>query len=215
MIALGLTTSTPHGSVALVGPAGVLAAVSYSELTLHAEKLFAAVDELLLQAGLKREAIGCVACDVGPGSFTGVRVGVAAASGVSLGLAIPTVGVLSLRAMAEPILGAGADEVIAVLDAQKSEVFLASFDREGKLNGAPRHIAKSDAHTELLVAAGRGVALCGAVLDELGLAEQRSLLLGSEWPRAEEIARVALSEPRFGRLEPVYVRAPDAKPRAT
>lgn len=215
MIALGLTTSTPHGSVALVGPAGVMAAVGYSELTLHAEKLFAAVDELLLQAGLKRDAIGCVACDVGPGSFTGVRVGVAAASGISLGLKIPTVGVLSLRAMAEPLLRSGVEEVIAVLDAQKSEVFLASFDRQGRLRSPPRHVAKSDARAELVEAAARGATLCGAVLAELGLADQRSPLVGSELPLAEEIARVALAEPRFGQLEPVYVRAPDAKPRAT
>lgn len=215
MIALGLTTSTPRGSAALVGPTGVLAAVSYSELTLHAEKLFAAVDELLAEVGVRREQIGLVACDVGPGSFTGVRVGVAAACGVSLGLGIPTCGVLSLRAMAAPVLRAGVREVVAVLDAQKSEVFLASFQGDGTLVAAPRHVAKDEARVELEAALARGASLCGAVLDELGLGDRRNRAAATELPHAEEIARVALAEPSFGRLEPVYVRAPDAKPRAT
>lgn len=213
MIALGLSTSTPQGSVALVETGGaVLAEVSYAELVLHAERLFATVDEALARAGVARPQIGLVACDVGPGSFTGIRVGVAAAAGIAMGLGIPAVGVSSLRAMAEPVLAEGAAcPVVALLDAQKSEVFMATFDAQGELLIPAEHRAQAALAERLSERSAAGQLLCGAVLEALGLGHLAHPAPGARLPSAAWIARLALRG-SAGPLDPVYVRPPDAKP---
>ena len=100
MRVLALSTSTPRGSAALVRDGEVVAAVAYVDLQGHAERIFEAVDAVLAQAGEPRSAVEGLGCDVGPGSFTGVRVGVASAKGMALGLGLPLAGVVSLEAMA-------------------------------------------------------------------------------------------------------------------
>ena len=100
MKVLALSTSTPRGSAAVLEGDRVLGAASYEDLAAHAERLFSAIDEALRAAGVARNAIEQLACDVGPGSFTGVRVAVSAAKGIALALGARVVPVASLEAMA-------------------------------------------------------------------------------------------------------------------
>src|SRR4051812_25416291 len=100
MKVLALSTSTPRGSVAVVDDGAVLASVAYVDLKSHAERIFGSIDLALAKAGLERSTIAAVACDLGPGSFTGVRVGVASAKGIALALGVPVFGVSSLEVMA-------------------------------------------------------------------------------------------------------------------
>lgn len=218
MLVLGLSTSTPRGSVALASERGVLAASDYLELRAHAGRLMLAVDELFRSSGVDRAELGTIACDVGPGSFTGIRIAVAAANGIALALGLPTVGVPSLEIMAHGVreLREGA-EIVAALDAQKDEIYLGVSRPAApiELSCASRALVVERLHE----ARARGAVLVGDVLQSLGI----EATLGGprvELPDASVLA-LTVARMRAGRgaapgpLEPVYVRAPDAKPRAT
>ncbi|WP_437289681.1 tRNA (adenosine(37)-N6)-threonylcarbamoyltransferase complex dimerization subunit type 1 TsaB [Sorangium sp. So ce406] len=260
---LALSTSTPRGSAALLdaadldGPAliaalpsggcsaglasapdagaRVLAATTYADLHGHAERIFGVIDEVLAAAGMPAAGVGALGCDVGPGSFTGVRVAVAAAKGVALALDVPAAGVTSLEAMAAAAFAAGAaspgDLLVPLIDAKKGEVFLAAFDRPAAPpEGPPRHLPRDAVFDAVAaLAAGRRIVVVGAVAEEIEalrpLAARGEAL---DFPDAVWIGRIAIDRLRTaaaggerGRavtehdaalLEPLYVRAPDAKP---
>src|SRR5262245_57876164 len=100
MRVLALSTSTARGSVALVEDDRVLGADSYQDLEGHAERIFGALERTFGMASVSPSAPVGFACDIGPGSFTGVRVGVASVKGIALARSAPLVGVVSLQAMA-------------------------------------------------------------------------------------------------------------------
>jgi tRNA threonylcarbamoyladenosine biosynthesis protein TsaB len=215
MIVLGLSTSTRLGSAALYGTA--LAAMrSYDTVDRHGERLVGLVDELVRSEGLQRSSIGAVACDVGPGSFTGVRVALAAAHGIALALRVPLVGVGSLESMAASTGDLpSTQEVVAVLDARKNELFLGSF--RGGLAIAPlEHLPILLALQRLRLAAESGARLVGEVPPEAS-ALFESLSIEAKLPDALTVARLGakrLAEGFDGPVEPIYVRAPDAKTTA-
>jgi tRNA threonylcarbamoyladenosine biosynthesis protein TsaB len=184
----------------------------------HAERLIGLVTAAFAEAGWARNGVDLVACGVGPGSFTGIRIGMAAAKGLALAWDRPIVGVGSLEAMAAalPDQARGVDGIAALLDARKREVFLAVYGPEGDVLAPPSHIALervaatlSALDTRKLVAVGEA-----AVSVELGAVP----VYRSEWtdlPDARTIARLAaLRMERTGpddvaALEPLYVRPPD------
>src|SRR5438552_3135763 len=122
---LGIETSTSQASVALLEGGRVVLARAHARPKQSAERLLPLIAELLEEAGWPRSSLDRIGVSVGPGSFTGLRVGIACAQGLSLGLGIPLVGVTSLQAMAravpESILGLRC----AILDARRAEVFAA------------------------------------------------------------------------------------------
>ena len=139
MIVLGLDTSTPSTAVAVRladgrttqarddPPAGAHPG--------HATRLLAMTHELLAVAGIGWSQIDRIAVGLGPGTFTGLRVGIATARGVAQSLSIELVGVSSLRALALPVLTVGSEEgaegesdaLLAVADARRGEVFAAAY----------------------------------------------------------------------------------------
>jgi tRNA threonylcarbamoyladenosine biosynthesis protein TsaB len=156
----------------------------------QAERLMPLLEEMLGEAGIAWADLCAIGVGTGPGNFTGVRISVAAARGLALGLGIPAIGVSALEAMA---LGA-ARPVSAMIDARRDEVYVQSFADDGP--GPAQLIA---------AAAGPG-ALSGEVVG-LGGAAPR-------YPLAEAIARIAAS--RIGepqpRPAPFYLRGADAAP---
>ena len=229
---LAISTSTPRGSAAVFDGDRLLGASVYTDLEGHAERIFLAAAEALTAAGVTVASIEAFACDLGPGSFTGVRVGVAAAKGMALGRGAPLVGVGSLEAMAAEAFASGragpADLVVAALDAKKQELFLAAFDQAGAVCWTPRHVPRAEAAA--LVLAGPGAALpSGGLLRVVGevVAEDPALAPyvlrapTTDLPDAAAVARVALGRLALGGdwdpelLEPLYVRPPDAKPMAS
>ncbi|WP_437816762.1 tRNA (adenosine(37)-N6)-threonylcarbamoyltransferase complex dimerization subunit type 1 TsaB [Sorangium sp. So ce1078] len=261
---LALSTSTPRGSVALLDAADLdgyaeaatprggalsaaelvaasaagarlLAATTYADLHGHAERIFGAIDEVLAAAGMPAAAVQALGCDVGPGSFTGVRVAVAAAKGVALALDVPVAGVTSLEAMAAAAFACGAaspgDLLVPLIDAKKGEVFLAAFDRPaGAPEMPPRHLPRDAAFDAVAsLAAGRRVVVVGAVAEEIeGLRPLAARGEALDFPDAVVIGRLAIDRLRAAALggeraraaaehdpallDPLYVRAPDAKP---
>ncbi len=124
---LALDTSTEFLSLALwqhgaVAVREMLAGQKHSELVLPL------VRELLDEAGLQLADLDGIAFGMGPGSFTGLRIGCGVAQGLVYGANLPVVGVCTLEALAQQ---AGADRVIACLDARMNEVYHAAYQREG------------------------------------------------------------------------------------
>jgi tRNA threonylcarbamoyladenosine biosynthesis protein TsaB len=225
---LALSTSTPRGSAVVVEGGNVLGTGGYVDLQGHAERLFEAIDMALAAAGLDRGAVAAVACDQGPGSFTGVRVGVASAKGIALGLAVPLAGVISLEAMAAAAFGEGAaasdDVVVAAIDAKKDEVFVAAYTVvDGVVHElTPPRCAPRAASALEVPGETRRIVIIGEVVASLeppppGLARGPALdLPDAAWVGRLAAIRLAVAgsgDPAL--VEPLYVRPPDAKPLAT
>jgi tRNA threonylcarbamoyladenosine biosynthesis protein TsaB len=234
---LALSTSTHRGSAAVLDGDRVIGASGYADLGGHAERIFSAVTEALDAAGTTRSDIELVATDIGPGSFTGVRVGVASAKGLALGLGVPLVGVGSLEAMAAAAFATGAagpqDVVVSVLDAKKQEFFLAAYDASGQTLWAPAHLPIAESAnivwTELSRLGHGSMRIC--VVGEAALLEPTlaaAVVRGAAVDLPDAVAIGRLGQQRFASskhevlgefdaavVEPSYVRPPDAKPMAS
>ena len=151
MLILAFETSAKAASVALTEN-GKLLGESYQNTGLtHSQTLMVMAEDLLKQCGKTVSDVTAVAVAEGPGSFTGVRIGVAAAKGLAWGGQIPCYGVSTLEAMAET-LGAWEGHICACMDARRNQVYNALFLVEkGKLQrvSEDRAIALSDLKEEL------------------------------------------------------------------
>jgi tRNA threonylcarbamoyladenosine biosynthesis protein TsaB len=127
---LAIETATPHGSVALVSGNLVREEAALPPERQASGTIHSAVDELLRKTGSGPGDVGHVAVSAGPGSFTGLRVGMAAAKGFCFGWRIPIVLVPTLHALASRFRPVGMT-VCPVLDAKKKEVYAALFRWEG------------------------------------------------------------------------------------
>jgi len=131
MKVLAIETSTPAGGVALLDGDQLVGEYTLNIRTTHSERLLAAVDRLLQDAGWTPEALEGLAVAVGPGSFTGLRIGISTVKGLAFSLKIPVAAVSTLEAMAWALPFAR-HAVCPVLDARKAEVYAALFNWEGE-----------------------------------------------------------------------------------
>ena len=122
---LAMDTATRHCAVALFGPKGLMSEIC-RETDSHSLSLFEFIDELLDQTGCKRSELSAVAVGVGPGSFTGVRIGMTVAKTMAYCLGIPLVGISSLEALAKNGFEL-AETVCPALDALRDELFCARY----------------------------------------------------------------------------------------
>ena len=225
---LALDTSTFVGTVAVVRDGELLAEWSASVRASHGETLLPHIARVLELSGLALPELDGIAVGIGPGSFTGVRIGVATAKGLALALAKPIVGVSSLRTLARGING-GAGLRVPVLDAHKGEVYCAAYTLDGlgelEERVAPFHAAPDEAARRLRAAArderlwvaGNGLARYGeAFIAPLGSLVARAPSF-CDVPRAaclahEALVQLARSGPSdLAGLEPMYLRGSDAK----
>ncbi|MGE3686521.1 MAG: tRNA (adenosine(37)-N6)-threonylcarbamoyltransferase complex dimerization subunit type 1 TsaB [Acidimicrobiia bacterium] len=126
MLILGIETATEQVGVAIGGHEGVLGLHELTRGRRHAETLVPAIDFLCRQADIELSEMGCIAVDVGPGLFTGMRVGMATGKALAQALRIPMIGVTSLDLLAFPLRHT--DRVIAaVIDAKRGELFYAFY----------------------------------------------------------------------------------------
>ncbi len=222
---LCLDTSTPAARVAVVDGAGVAIARAEATAERHSTHVLKLVDDVLRAAALRPADLDAIACGAGPGSFTGLRVGLAVAKGLALATDKPLLLVSSLRALAIDVArdpaAAGAAFVIPCIDAGKGEVYacaVATSDpgRDGSDDPwrlAPTALAERLAQFPNAIVAGNGAERHAAALDAALPAGVRRLSI--EGPTALAIAALALA--RFARGEaddldkavPAYGRAPD------
>ena len=221
MNVLGIETSGPIGSAAACRDSEVIAEERLERGMEHGRMILPLVDRVLNRAGWdRRRDIHLIAVDVGPGSYTGLRVGLTCARTHAVFARVPIVGVCSLDALAE---NAPPDEerVLTVLDAKRGEVYAAAYRREGgglhRIAG-PAVMGPDDALN--LVPGGRAFAL-GDALERLPEAfDDRRLVRGERemWRvRAGVVARLGLAARRAGcpddalKLQPLYLRVPEAE----
>ena len=126
MLILGIETATQQVSVAIGGHEGVLAVFELSRGRRHAETLTPAIEFVCRQADIEICEFGVIAVDIGPGLFTGMRVGLAAGKAIAHALRVPMIGISSLDLLAFPLRYADRT-VAAVIDARKGEVFYALY----------------------------------------------------------------------------------------
>jgi tRNA threonylcarbamoyladenosine biosynthesis protein TsaB len=215
MRALAIDTSTPRGAVVLWEGNSCAAREQSLDPSQHAEKLLGLIERAIDSAGWTKSQLDLVACCIGPGSFTGVRVGLATAKGIALGLDRPIVGVGSLEAMAGAALQKESGTIVALLDAHKSEVFWGVYDAMGRRDG-PGHIVAARIGEIFATLVDRSIVVVGEIAAGLGLSGVRVLRTPeTDLPDAAEVARIGIAKLEgrgpddLSLLEPVYVRPPD------
>jgi tRNA threonylcarbamoyl adenosine modification protein YeaZ len=195
-----------------VGARRVVAAKTIDIGKGHAELLMGVIDEVLAEAKASYADLASIAVCVGPGSFTGIRVGVSAAIGFGVALNIPVIGVTSLQALAVERIGKSS-EILCLIDAHRGDVYAQSFSKEGVPLDQPRQISLENIaplpSLKSKLCCGSGVALLQAVHPELGL----RIAEGSSLPTVEGVARAAQNADMHVTAKPLYLRKPDAKPQ--
>ncbi|ASI97021.1 MULTISPECIES: tRNA (adenosine(37)-N6)-threonylcarbamoyltransferase complex dimerization subunit type 1 TsaB [Vibrio] len=212
---LAIDTATENCSVALLVGDKV---ISRSEVAPrdHTKKVLPMVDELLKEAGLTLQELDALAFGRGPGSFTGVRIGIGIAQGLAFGADLPMIGVSTLAAMAQGSYRRhGATDVAVAIDARMSEVYWARYTRQenGEWAGVdaecvipPARLAEEvQADDNTWTTAGTG---WDAYQDELG--QLRLNLTAGEvlYPDSQDIVILAKQELEKGNTVPVEESSP-------
>lgn len=211
MLLLAIDTAGVACSVAILDTEAdvIVSSVSENLGRGHAERLMAMIDEVLAAGRVEMKQIGRIAVGIGPGSFTGIRVGVAAARGFALALNIPVVGVTTLSVLAKMGPARAADQKLTVvIDAKRDEVFCQSFDGAGKALDNPHVVSVDDLKS---MAADPSVLLFGSGAGLIYPSGETTVL---DHYSIEALARLgAKASPVSDKASPLYLRGPDAKPQ--
>jgi tRNA threonylcarbamoyladenosine biosynthesis protein TsaB len=224
-VLLGIATATSQVGVALSGPDGPLVSLHVRQGRRHAELLTPAIDTVTRLAGIRTREVTRVAVDIGPGLFTGLRVGVATAKALAAALDIPIVGCSSLELLAHPHHREGRT-VVSVVDARRGEVFWAVYQPAGggMAEVTDATVSTPDvliAHLQQRVAAGPGRAPILAVGDGArryadvlaGLTGVELAGSGDDHPSALALLEVAATRPSvpLEEITPRYLRQADVR----
>jgi tRNA threonylcarbamoyladenosine biosynthesis protein TsaB len=182
----------------------------------HAEALMPLIGRVIAASGTAFASLGRVAVTTGPGSFTGLRVGLSAARGIALAANIPVVGVTTLTAYAAPIVSQNAEHpVISVIDARHDQVYLQVVSGNGSALVRPRVAPMEEALEACRFGAPYVVGNAAGLLSERW-PSQAVPPAGVDMQPAPDIAWVgwlgAAVSPNTAPARPFYLRAPDAKP---
>jgi tRNA threonylcarbamoyladenosine biosynthesis protein TsaB len=217
---LAFDTSTRRGSVALLEETELQAELKLQRIENHSANLIPAIDFLLKGAGWELADIGLVATGTGPGSFTGIRIGIATGLGIAQSLAIPFAGITGLEALACQAASLRG-RLGVVMNAQREQAYYAEYDLAGgKIHAMekPSLVGLSELDRKLYK---RHIYVTGDPEVIVGRVTQNA---PRSWPRflesdpylAVHIGRRAASVKRRWRkgdyiqCEPLYIRPPDA-----
>ena len=202
---LALDTSSAQVTVALAEGADVVLTLRSDRPQQHGEQLAPLIAQALEQAGIVRQDLTAIGVGVGPGPFTGLRVGLVTARTLAFVLEIPVYGVCSLDVLAVEAVETGAvgTEFVVATDARRKEVYLASYDDRGARLDGPVVGRPADLATETQVVGEGGVLYPDSFPHHLGPSRPDAGWLA--WAIAEE--RAELRDP-----EPLYLRRPDVQP---
>jgi tRNA threonylcarbamoyladenosine biosynthesis protein TsaB len=209
MLVLGLDTCLASCSVAVLDGDRALAHASETMARGHQERLAPMAEQVMRQAGLGFGDLDRIGVTVGPGSFTGLRVGVAFAKGLATALARAAVGLGTLEALAAEAEGL----VFAAVDARRGQLYLQGFE-DGRPLMAPDALPVETAAARVTeLSLGRPFTLVGSgapLLADLAPAARLIPVAGAD---ARRVARLA-ADRAPNALRPLYLRAPDARPSA-
>ena len=223
---LAIDTSSPTGSVAIADDDRLMAEFTLNLDYTHSRRLMRDIDLLLRALGLTIHQLDGLALTLGPGSFTGLRVGVATVKGMAIAADKPVAAVLTLDALAQNLFGTAA-EVWALIDARKGEVFAARYlagsggrlERQGEpLLLTPQGLAGRLRGPAIVL--GSGVPLCKNIWRE-GPAQVMVAPQQLWQVRASVVAALGMERLRAGQTEdlaafgPLYLRPSDAELKAS
>jgi tRNA threonylcarbamoyladenosine biosynthesis protein TsaB len=206
MLVLGLDTCLATCSVAVRDGERVLAHAFEPMARGHQERLAPMAQQVMAAAGAAFADLDRIGVTVGPGSFTGLRVGVAFAKGLAVSLDRPAVGIGALEAMAADIEGL----VFPAIDARRGQLYLQAFEG-GRALMAPDALTAGDAAARIAeLSQGRPFTLVGSGAPLLADLSRAAQVVAADGADARAVARLAAArEP--SPLKPLYLRAPDAK----
>lgn len=220
MIILGIETSTTIGSVALVRDGSPLAGRTLEKGLVHGREIIPAIQQIINEAGISLEDIDFVAVDIGPGSYTGVRVGVSTAKTLAWVLGKKLAAIISLDALAEATKDLG-PAIVPVLDARRGQLYTATYTVSSgsvtRVSGPS--VVEFDGFLKTLP---RPAVLLGDAIarfpDELKAENGITHAPEEFWiPKAAVIAQLGLSQAKRGEfadpvtLEPLYLRPSEAE----
>jgi tRNA threonylcarbamoyladenosine biosynthesis protein TsaB len=232
VLILAVDTTTRAGSVAVTDADSVLAVVNGDPRRTHGERMPDEIAQALVRAGVTAADLKLVAVARGPGAFTGLRIGLAAVQGLAMVLSLPVVGVSALDALAAaawPAREAAEHTLVAWMDAQRGEVFSAPYVAAAASNefgwqatGEPLVEQPDVLLRALTPALSHGVAFVGDgtlkyEAEIVAWSGGRARVLGDVGPLAPSIAMIGRRLAARGeagpphRLQPLYVRRPDAE----
>lgn len=166
MYVLGIDTATLVCSAAIAEPARIVSELTMYTRRTHSERLMPAIQQLISDAGLSPQDLGGIAVSIGPGSFTGLRIGITTAKSMAFALGIPVVGVPTLDALAAQF-PYSKRIICPILDAQKGRVYTALYDTS---EGYPRRLSEYEVLdikelTSRVINAGEPVIISGEAAD--------------------------------------------------
>jgi len=223
VLILGIETSTQQVGCAIGGHEGVLASTHSSRSKRHAETLIPSIEFLCRSARVELSEMGAVAVDLGPGLFTGLRVGVATAKAIASALRVPMIGITSLDLLAFPTRFSPR-LIAAVIDARRGELFSALYRQVpgGVQRVSEPTVGTPDDLVSDLLATGEDVLLVGD--GAVRYADRFHELLrveivdrGLAHPSARSLVQLAHAQAlredwvRPWELAPIYLRKPDAE----
>ncbi len=223
MLVLALDTTTLTASAAVVafedGAPDKYSLITVKNRLTHSENLMPMVDKALSAMEASIKDIGLIAVCAGPGSFTGVRIGVATVKGLAFTNNIPCVGVSTLEAIAENLAGTG-NLICPVMDARRNQLYNALFDETGRL--CDDRLVSAEQLLEELKATGKRVMVCGdgakVFMKTVGETEKIfSASFASTDQNALSVAYAGYKAYTQGKaissdkLQPVYLRASQAE----
>jgi tRNA threonylcarbamoyl adenosine modification protein YeaZ len=183
----------------------------------HAEALLPLIDRVMARVEDGFSGLGRIAVTVGPGSFTGLRVGIAAARAIGVACKIPVVGVSTLAALAAPLILEERPGLVGVaIDARHGNVYFAAFGPDGRAILAPRVVGVREAIRSLgdgpIRLVGSGASLLAVEAAAAGMiVEVRD---DAAIPDIVYVAKLGLlADPHLSPPRPLYLKAPDAKPQ--
>jgi tRNA threonylcarbamoyl adenosine modification protein YeaZ len=184
----------------------------------HAEAVMPLVARVMARAGIAFSDLDRIAVTTGPGSFTGLRVAIAAARGLGLAAAKPVIGLTTLAAYAAPLIAADDTlSVVSAIDARHDHVYLQVVGPGGRTIVPPRLASLREA---LRVAATGAPRLAGNAAALMAAAwppgeRQPSAVIDLPAPNIEWVARLGAAADESAPPKPLYLRAPDAQPQET
>jgi tRNA threonylcarbamoyladenosine biosynthesis protein TsaB len=223
-VILALETATMCGSVAIVTENRCVAEFSLQTSETHSRRLLAGVDWLLHETALEWPDIDAVAVSLGPGSFTGLRIGLATAKGLAMSAGAKLIGVGTLDGMAAQFSSAEDNLICPVLDARKKEVYCGIYrcDNQGfpRIQGEYQVVspeALCERINEPVVLLGDGTEVYGHLFREKLAGLLRVAPPGIYFPRAATIGLLALAKWQKKEFldpataEPIYIRPSEAE----
>lgn len=186
----------------------------------HAEALMPMIAAVLEEGNLGYDELEAVAVTIGPGTFTGLRVGLSAARGIALARSLPIIGVTTLEAIAEPVIYDRDEVIVSAFDARRGEVYMQVFSTELKPLSAPMLVPLEEAHEHLPKERMVGVGTAAALIDDLMRDHHRAFRLADALPQPDALSVARIAQRRLKESgaaafreapAPLYLRAPDAK----